>query len=1061
MEVVIAFFIFLSQEPVLVGSINLLTFLSFVRGFTLSIVKRFLKEPSPDELFWSLFLGSGFHTLRAVITKQGHISRITKYLKEKDLAEQITLSPDDLTILFQYAPRQQEEMIRNYFSFFFTQIVQGLADLDMLSQAELNSILREAQEEAWTNWKSCLREACQQYPSLLGYIQQKKLDQLALLTTGEIIPCPVCGADAHFIALMAGQSTVEQQTDGGRRYLTQNIYDPDGQIWLSARPDDNPLDWWKSFMTKLDEGPLFLTGPGGMGKTSFLRALYHAISQEEVETNFCCALLLSLDTMMREPTPELHRDIAPLTDPSKSVLFRRIALVTNTPGQERGWKNVFLQKRPILFDQPVLLMLDGLNEMKGQATQDKLLLYHQILDEINCLSNKEHYPNVRIVVTSRIDRENLLQSQLSVLHRFHHMVLGGVTLPPELSAFLLEQRITLSHTMSELLKRPMYCWAVYDMLNDDSLPSTQFQLLDQMYRRLCRQGEINIADQAHLPCLQHLMEYFVPILAYADWKGAPLEADLIRDQYRNFLQWIPMIAHNTDTYDLDIQDQLRPITQNPSLIAKYLCETMQLLIWEDGSFSFCHQDYRDFLVAKYFLQRMEYMWQKPHSPLWLKEEVVDTLCLNTYSTSIMHLIYQAVSFSLPPDEWEDTCFVQEFCRDVDWKKSGIPAGHVLWYTTAYQLVDMRGLEDVPYGGKDLSTDALRVLDPLVSYVQSEAASLGRTIHLSGRLLQNLIEILMKCCELYRSRNNYQKARGITGAARHILSYNTDTSFMENLVNHNESKVIFTNFLAHGTDEELDIALELLVHSTSDHDAPCRFACNTLAMLLTSPHPKIRSNPVFQNFCQVYLKDSSPEVCAFWLYYDAMFDPRKAGEDWQPRIYSLRQLLYLLSDHKVCVTGLTSAQLEYCSIQDLKDRYRCCITPPQTDSSFPPIENILLIRRFLTEIRDIEAKNTQWKHYMQGLSALYFQPPNIEGAKAELKKAGEQDVRAQMLLAYLDKDKKKMRLRYQDLRPKQCVFPQDIGQYCVWAYYDRDITKIYRDLIAASSSERLTDIILKE
>ena len=87
--------------------------------------------------------------------------------------------------------------------------------------------------------------------------------------------------------------------------------------------------------------------------------------------------------------------------------------------------------------------------------------------------------------------------------------------------------------------------------------------------------------------------------------------------------------------------------------------------------------------------------------------------------------------------------------------------------------------------------------------------------------------------------------------------------------------------------------------------------------------------------------------------------------------------------------------------------------------------------------------------MQGLSALYSQPPDIASAKAELTKAGEQDVRAQMLLAFLDKDPEKLHLCYQRLRPKQHIYPEDIGKYCVWAYYDRDITKIYNDLRAAT------------
>ena len=1027
MDLVLAFFSFLSQAPVVVGSINLLTLFSFGREGTHFIAKKLRREQPPDELFWSLFLSSSFCTLRDVISRHEHLAHITRKIRNKKLERRIDLSPSDLSVLFKCVPRHEDKMIQSYFSFLFKQIVHGVAELEVLPREELNSILQQAQEEVWTNWQSCLRDAYLRCPSLGGYTHQKQQERLALLASGEAIPPPGSGADERFIQASAP------------RCLKQELLTPDGRSLLSARPDATPTDWWKSLSDLLDNGPVFLTGPGGMGKTSFLSSLYRAIAQGEPEAEFSCAFLLSLDALMREPAPEIHLGISPLADASQSVLLRKIAQLSDMPGQERGWKKVLLQKFPVFFEQPVLLMLDGLNEMSGQATQDKAYLRHQILSEIRCLSDRERYPNVRIVVTSRIDRENLLESQLSSLPGFRHVVLGGVELPSELHGFLSARKIPLSPTMVELLKRPMYCQAVKDMLHQGSLPSTQFQLLDQMYRRLCRQGQDNMSDKVRLPCLGYLTEYFVPILAYAHWREGKLDEDLIQRQYDCFLQWSPMILCGTRQNKFEFMDQLHPVTHHLNLIVRYLCETMQLLFWEDGSFSFCHQDYRDFLVARYFLQRMEFMRRKPDCPLWQDTNVVNTLRLNTYSTGIMHLIYQAVSFSLPPSQGEDAPFVQKFYWDVDWKKTGFLPGHALWYTTAYQLVDLRGLEDVAYGGADLSGDALRIFAPLLSRVQQEEASLTETIHLSGRLLQNLIEVLMKCCELFRSRKDYRQARAITRAARHILSYNPDRLSMGNVVDYNESKVIFTQFLENGTDDELGTALEQLAHSVA-HGAPFRYACNTLAMLLVSPHPKIRSHPAFLAFRQEFLRGQAPGVCAFRLYHAALFDPRKEGEDWQPRIYSLRQMLYLLSDHRVRVTGLTAARLEFFSPQDLQNLDLDCIHAPLWDSPFPPMENILLIRRFLAEIRDIETENTRWKHYMQGLSALYDRPPHIADAKRELAKAGKRDVRARLLLAFLDRDPEKLHLYYQRLRPERRVLPKDIGGYCVREYYTRDIAR---------------------
>ena len=78
--------------------------------------------------------------------------------------------------------------------------------------------------------------------------------------------------------------------------------------------------------------------------------------------------------------------------------------------------------------------------------------------------------------------------------------------------------------------------------------------------------------------------------------------------------------------------------------------------------------------------------------------------------------------------------------------------------------------------------------------------------------------------------------------------------------------------------------------------------------------------------------------------------------------------------------------------------------------------------------------------MQGLSALHQHPSDITNAKEELLEMGDEDVRAQTLIAFLNEDLNQIQLHYQRLRPKSHNLPDDIGKYCVWGYYDRDIKK---------------------
>lgn len=55
------------------------------------------------------------------------------------------------------------------------------------------------------------------------------------------------------------------------------------------------------------------------------------------------------------------------------------------------------------------------------------------------------------------------------------------------------------------------------------------------------------------------------------------------------------------------------------------------------------------------------------------------------------------------------------------------------------------------------------------------------------------------------------------------------------------------------------------------------------------------------------------------------------------------MAYLLSDNKVGVNNLSDVRPRCLGLQELKNLKEFDITPPQTDSVFPPPKNIFLIR----------------------------------------------------------------------------------------------------------------------
>ena len=152
-----------------------------------------------------------------------------------------------------------------------------------------------------------------------------------------------------------------------------------------------------------------------MGKTTFLKFLYNSIrtsDKDDGKIPFSCAFLLSLDTLMRQENIHIVWDVPVLECASESILLQWIDLLANSKKQTEGWKSVFKHSPGFPFDRPVLLLLDGFNEMRGLRTSRRNRLYNRILQEIIALSSMQKFSNLRIIVTSRIDRENLLEDQM-------------------------------------------------------------------------------------------------------------------------------------------------------------------------------------------------------------------------------------------------------------------------------------------------------------------------------------------------------------------------------------------------------------------------------------------------------------------------------------------------------------------------------------------------------------------------------------------------------------------------------------------------------------------------
>lgn len=886
-----------------------------------------------------------------------------------------------------------------------------------LNQDALDNVFRGIEEEATVAWKKYLSDIVSDYPQLREHLEEQKYLQLARQVDGEKPPSVFCGVDRHIL-------THRIQGD----WFEQNILFSEDNSQLLTRTKTEKAFWWDSIYEKLDKAPLFLTGPGGMGKTAFLVYLYDCIMEEN--TPFRGAFLLSLNTIMANAKGQVDFDGEPLNDPEQSILLGHIASRAGNPKHCKGWKQFF---KDGICDwpgqKPVLLLLDGLNEMYA-SNMEQMNWHRQIIEEIKALANRKEYPYVRILITTRADSDLQAKRQLKNFSDcFQTASLEGIK-----ESFPLAN--LLNAEMKKLLQRPMYYRYLIQNFRENHIPATQYELLKEMYQALYEQSVSNTGDQTHKLFEWCVMKYLMPILAYVQWSTNHLTDEDIFTVCQDFAKWSPMLVHGREDERTVILEQVRRLGQQLGKVGDYLTKQEQVLFWSE-EYNFRHQDYRDYLVAEYFLQRLDLMGKETRFNQWREKEVLTSLRLNSYSVDILRLIYQAVSFEQQPKAGKQHTFVSDFFRWKTLEGAQIDAGHILWYTTIYQLADMKNLVGVSYGGDNLEYDTLVLLNPLVQAVCHTPDVAQRCRELSepdGLLEQHLIEILMKACELYRRNGSYNKVRQITAAARQIYNFRRDRheyGILRSVIEHNDAMAALYSFAESGDGGELIAALKAF-KSCVEEEHPYRYSCNVLAMMLTSPHPKLKDRPEFVDFVTELTKEIPPATAAFRLYYRAIFEYRKIGESWSPRLYSLSRLLYLLSDNRVQIVYLPQKKVTAWTVDDLNG-----IVSAENTIPIPTKLNLIVISRFLEEIKDVKCK---WKPYMQGL-VYYLLENDVNHARHELENVEDKDMRAQLWKAYLNGERKHLIQIYEQGRPDKTAVPSELERYSPATYYDRDIGEL--------------------
>lgn len=675
--------------------------------------------------------------------------------------------------------------------------------------------------------------------------------------------------------------------------------------------------------------------------------------------------------------------------------------------------------------------------------------YEHLKEEIIALSN---YKYVRIVLTSRVESggktKDELTAQRSELSMMHFQVghLEGISEG-------VPENIDLSDEMRTLLKRPLYYGHIQYLLGQNKVPSNRYEALQAIYEGMSNQCIANGATESIRLFRKCMFEFLFPIIAYYGWKNKKLTDAGIDTACGEFAGQCcrKLISNHPETkgfhwlkYEMDIKE--------------FMTSQEQLLADTGDQYVFSHQDYQDFLVAKYFLQRMDYMRSHLDEPFWSDKSIASNLRPNTYGNDILALIYQATSFHtnyikyfrLVPDEVTPERIDQ------------ITPGHILWYNAAYQLSDLTGPAGFDYDNRDLDTDTLQVLRPLAEYVYEESLvgpqfGIQPITECNDLLKKHIAEILMKTCEIYRKNRNLERARQMTDAAEYV--YRENPNKLPYIVEHNIAHIDLCDFRATGNRDCLTSSLERLLKCAtgSEKILPQRYSCSMLSMLLISPQNVLKRTTEYQDFISRLLREKTNSIVlfAFWKAYDAIFNCDKFAEenDWTPRLYYVRQFLFLLAENRVQIFNSPDCaftESDYFNLRRQNDLGRIKIyETPAGAAPIPAEGNLRLIRIALKIIAGYEQpiEKRYWITYLKGL-VEYKLNNNKDAARDQFTKVLDavQDIRTQLWIAYLNDDRQKLEAVHNKGREiAMRAIPKEINSYHLGEYYERDITALYHAL----------------
>lgn len=654
-------------------------------------------------------------------------------------------------------------------------------------------------------------------------------------------------------------------------YLEQRLLNNEGETVFrcDSRTDDNDL----LFLEK--EKLVLITGPGGQGKTTFLKQLRHINKKRRT---FSDIILIPLVALMSIDMDYRDHDFNIILD---YINHRYPKVQFNNPKKK------------------ILLMLDGFNEYRTSRNSRAVEnITGSLNDLVNALQVKGDEGNVSLIVTTRN-----LKTTVKIFPVFQHFLTLSLSGTPEseyslIRSMCMDRGVDFDRTELETLTQtPLYARMIKRLLEGGKAMDIEnrFSLFDKAHKARAEQRIGNTAERSIYPKNVYLYFYYV-ILPYFAYRIVT-SGDMVNtyrfseEQIGSFLEEIRRNNLDRAIYSyLKDSDSFRYIDgECPKIDAYKLIEFFdneeEFIIndCETGEYSFTHEQWRDYLAAVFLRNNIRILRRHYKDA---DDKTARSVMINlNVDAEISHLLRQSLNLL---DSQKDNAERMKRLFRVDADFYNHIDGTICLLHLGFFFCDYLQI-DLPMGERGENETVHAILLPLSDYLLQNDKNDRLIDHIlkDSQLVQFVCELLSKEAEYYRRVTEYEKSYRVIALCKKLNRESVFTiqheakiylCYYESAVLNEAILSIPEVFKGLPIDAIWKKGMELL---NCGSDRNFYLSVNTLGLLLTNPCPYLVGRRLI----------SKPDFSgAFYRYINMITDSKYIRRDISYTVYQALRLL---------------------------------------------------------------------------------------------------------------------------------------------------------------------------